>query len=110
MATANYVLTPAWSLLVAAGDEFLLTLPDDPQAVIEVATLDAVPEAPKTPATELAAVVGHRLGTYGWSNGIERVPRWRDLLTRTQIGPGVVYGRTVRDSLVVALSAWTPAS
>ena len=107
MATANHVLTPAWSLLVAAGDEFLLTLPDASQATIEVATLDAVPQAPATPETALAGVIGHRLQVR-MPVGISREPREREGLNRALIGPGPVYGRTVRDSLVVALSAWTP--
>ena len=107
MATANYVLTPAWSLLVAAGDEFLLTLPDQPLAIIEVATLDAVPQAPATPETALAGLMGHRLRTR-MPSGLNREPNERESLNRALIGPGPVYGRTVRDSLVVALSAWTP--
>lgn len=82
MATANPVLTPAWSLLVTAGREFLLSIPDEP--VIELAIRDA---------ETVPTVSGH-------------VFKPGFVLTRTLSGPGYLYGRTQRDSVALALSAW----
>ena len=96
MATSNPVLSPAWSLLVDAGDEFLLTFPADTLDEIEIATLDAAPIAPATPETALAGVRGHRLSA-----------AQQESINRALIGPGPVYGRALRDSVFVTLNAWT---
>lgn len=90
MATTNPTLTSAWSKLVDAGDEFLLTLPFSTRTSIEVAIKD----------TDAAPTVqGHVLrGEEGAS------------MTRSLIGPGYVYARTQAGTVPVILSAWTPSS
>ncbi len=82
MATTNPVLTPAWSLVATIGREFLLSVPAGPAVEIAVRDAETVP-----------TVSGHLLHP-------------GDTLTRTQTGPGYVYGRTQRDSVAVMLSAW----
>lgn len=86
MATTNPELTTAWSSLVTAGDDFLLTLPDT-GAVVEIAVSDTA-VAPTVAGHVLVAIQGEGL-------------------TRTLLGPGYVYGRTRSDSVAVALTAWT---
>jgi len=89
MATTNPVLSPSWSQLVAAGDNFFFTLPDVFGLTVEIAVSDTA-VAP--------TVVGHLLQA-DKSEG----------LTRELVGPGYLYGRTVRDSVAAILTAWTPA-
>lgn len=88
MATTNPSLTTAWAKIVTAGDDFLLTLPFATANSVEVATKD----------TDVApAVQGHVLrGRKG------------DTLTRSQLGPGYVYARSVGGAATVVLNAWTP--
>ena len=90
MATTNIELTKEWTLVVASGDEFILSPLD--AAIIEVATSD----------TEIEPTVarGHVIS-----------PGEREAINRAVIGPGVVYARVYdRDSRVpsaVAVSAWS---
>jgi hypothetical protein len=87
MATTNVTLTEDWQEIVAAGDEFFLSIPyiyDAPQ--VDVATAAAEP-----------AVDGHRLDS---DRGQE--------MNRTLIGPGKVWARSRNDEVTVVLTAWTP--
>ena len=89
MATANPTITTSWSLIVTAGNEFLLscrTLPPIEIAVSDTAT------AP--------TVAGHVLD-----------PAENNGATRALLGPGFVYARLVggqTDSITAVLTAWTP--
>jgi hypothetical protein len=91
MSTANIAITDAWTPVVAAGQDFLLTAPADALYQVEVAIAAS--------ADDLASRHGHAL--FGAR---------RDAINRTLIGPGIVYARTVggvtSSSLVV--TAWTP--
>ncbi len=87
MATTNPELLPAWSLLVTAGDDFLLTLPDT-GGIVELAVSDTEDEP---------TVSGHVL-----------IALQGEGLNRTLVGPGYVYGRA-RTTTTVTLTAWTPA-
>lgn len=87
--TANPALTAAWSVIVAAGDNFLLSLPFTARYDIEVATTDAAGTAP--------TVGGHRLAG-------DR----QDGLTRDLLGPGTVWARTRSGATTVVLNTWTP--
>lgn len=90
MSTTNVVFDKSWKKIVNAGDEFLLTLPFATANSVEVATKD----------TDVApAVQGHVLrGRKG------------DTLTRSQLGPGYVYARSVGGAATVVLNAWTPTT
>jgi len=93
MSTTNVVITGAWSQIVAAGQDFLLTAPMALHQ-IEVA-IAAAPE-------DLATVRGHIL--FGDQ---------RESINRTLIGPGIVYARTAGglaspSGATVVLTAWTP--
>lgn len=87
MATTNHTLTADWSLIVPAGDEFLLscrTLPPVEIAISDTAT------AP--------TVAGHVLD-----------PAENEGITRSLVGPGYVYARLHgAGSASIALTAWTP--
>lgn len=87
--TANVALTSRWAVVVAAGDEFMLTIPHPTRFDIEIATTDSDSTAP--------AVVGHVL------NGDQP-----EGITRALLGPGTVWARTRGGGLVVAINAWTP--
>jgi hypothetical protein len=87
MATTNPELTSAWSSLVTAGDDFLLTLPDT-GGIVEIAISDT---------EESPSVAGHVL-----------IALQGEGLNRTLVGPGYVYGRA-RETVTVTLTAWTPA-
>jgi hypothetical protein len=89
MATPNPTITTAWAKLVTLGDELLLTLPFTTRTSIEVAVRDA---------DTVPTVQGHVL----------RGDR-AESLTRALIGPGYVFARSQDGSVVVNLSAWTPA-
>lgn len=100
MATTNPTLSgAAWQLIVAAGDEFLLTLPQPSQTVhvaiggADGSDTDTDPEAPA------AGLLGHPLAS------------GRDGMNRALLGPGPVFARCVDSAAVVtlALSAWTPS-
>lgn len=91
MSTSNPTLGPQWTLLVTAGDEFLLTLLSREQP-IECAVSDTM----ATPA----GIDGHILSS-GGDGG----------MNRSLIGPGYVYARPVQPrggTAIVALTAWTP--
>ncbi len=89
MATTNPTLTTSYTKIVAAGDEFLLTLLHTSKLDVEVAIKDT-DEAP--------SVRGHVLrGERGES------------MNRSLIGPGYVFARAVGGTVPVVLSAWTPS-
>lgn len=95
MATTNPVLTNTWTLIVTAGDDFMLELPTsgqlfggDIEAQIAISNTESVP-----------TVTGHTI-TARESEGINR----------NLIGPGYVYARVIGISEYPAvLTAWTPA-
>ena len=89
MATAIKTLTAAWSLIVAAGEEFLATIPRDAQHHVEVATSDDS-DLP-------AAAIGHLLRF--------DLP---ESMNRALIGPGAVYARTPSGTGRLVVNAWTP--
>ena len=97
MATTNPTITGAWTLIVAAGDEFLLTLPVASQTVyVAVGSEDDSDSDPQSPPT---ALLGHPLAS------------GRDGMNRALLGPGPVFAKCVDPtaSVPVALTAWTPA-
>lgn len=87
-------------MIVAAGDEFLLTLPIASQSVhVAIGAADdsdSDPE-PEAPPTDL---LGHAL-----------VPG-ADGMNRAILGPGPVFAKCIdpEASVLVALTAWTPAA
>ena len=89
LATTNPTITGAWSQIVAAGDEFLLTLPLAGQSIHVAIGGEGEPSA---------ALLGHALAP------------GRDSINRALIGPGPVYARLVDPaaSVAVALTVWTP--
>ena len=89
MATAIKTLTDDWSLIVAAGDEFLVTIPRDAQHHVEIATSDDT-DPP-------AAANGHLLRI--------DIP---ESMNRALIGPGAVYARTPSGTGRLVVNAWTP--
>ena len=98
--TTNPTLSgAAWQLIVAADDEFLLTLPLASQTVFvaiggaDDSDSDSDPEPPPT------ALLGHPLAP------------GRDGMNRALIGPGPVFAKCVDPaaSVILALTAWTPA-
>ena len=96
MATTNPTITGAWTLIVAAGDEFFLSFPLSSQ-IIHVAT--GATDSEGEPEPPAAGLTGHTLAP------------GRDGMNRALIGPGPVYARCVDPtaSVPVALTAWTPA-
>lgn len=88
-ATENLLLNVTYAPIVAAGDEFLLTLPRS-QGTVEVVTM-----AGATPPA--ASLVGHVLG-----------PANREGMSRTLLGPGTVYARAPGAAVLVTLTHWTP--
>ena len=93
MSTTNVVITSAWSQIVAAGQDFILTAPLAMHQ-IEVA-IAATPEA-------LATISGHVL--FGAK---------RESINRTLIGPGIVFARidpglASPAAATVVLTAWVP--
>lgn len=99
MATTNPTVTGSWSLIVQEGDEFLLTLPLASQSVhvaigaADDSDSDSDPEAPPTD------LLGHALAP------------GRDGMNRALLGPGPVFAKCIdpEASVLVALTAWTPA-
>ena len=91
MATTNPIITTAWSLIVTAGDDFLLELPPtskEIQAQIAIRDTETVP-----------TVTGHTI-----------TARESEGMNRNLIGPGYVYARVIGISEYPAvLTAWTPA-
>lgn len=100
MATTNPTITGAWTLIVAAGDEFLLTQPVASQTLyvavgaVDDSDSDSDPEAPPTD------LLGHPLAP------------GRDGMNRALLGPGPVFAKCVDPaaSVPVALTAWTPGT
>ena len=88
--TENLTLTADYQLIVAAGDDFLLTLPRN-QGSIEV-----VPMPGASPPN--ASLVGHVLG-----------PDQREGMNRAVSGPGALYARAPGGTVLVTLTHWTPA-
>lgn len=146
MATTNPVLSPSWSVLVMAGDEFLLTLlPDFVVHRVDVAILDTTGMdgvvADMTALNDIAEpgdgdryLVAALAQIYVWDadGGEEETGEWvametldesitvvghalvsdrtgKDSLNRGLIGPGYVCARSRKDSLLVALTSWTPS-
>ena len=99
MATTNPTITGSWSLIVQEGDEFLLTLPLASQSVhvaiggADDSDSDSDPEPPD------ATLLGHAM-----------VPG-ADGMNRALLGPGPVFAKCIdpEASVLVALTAWTPA-
>lgn len=99
MATTNPIVTGAWTLIVNEGDEFLLTLPVASQTIYvaiggaDDSDSDSDAEAPA------AGVIGHPLAP------------GQDGINRALLGPGPVFAKCVDPaaSVLVALTAWTPA-
>ena len=99
MATTNPIVTGAWTLIVNEGDEFLLTLPVASQTIhvaiggADGSDSDSDAEAPA------AGVIGHHLAP------------GQDGINRALLGPGPVFAKCVDPaaSVLVALTAWTPA-
>ena len=97
MATTNPTVTGAWTLIVAAGDEFLLTQPVASQTLyVAVGSEDDSDSDPQAPDP---GIIGHPLAP------------GRDGINRALIGPGPVYARLADPlgTVKVALTAWTPA-
>lgn len=100
LATSNPTVTGAWTLIVAAGDEFLLTLPVASQTLyVAIGAADASDSDsdPEAPTTDL---LGHAL-----------VPG-ADGMNRALLGPGPVFAKCIdpEASVLVALTAWTPGT
>ena len=94
MSTTNpTIFTSTWTLVVAAGDDFLLSLPFSSPITVEVATLATEPVDPDTPDTELAGITGHLLTGSA-----------QESINRTLIGPGYVYARSPQGALNVVLT------
>lgn len=88
MATTNPTISPDWTKIVTAGDEFTLTISTPNYHFIEVAVSD----------TDVAPTVdGHQLQSPSES------------FNRTLSGPGYVYAKSCSGvSTKVILTAWTP--
>jgi len=89
MATTNPIITSDWSLIVTAGDEFILSCRQ--AGPIEIAIRDAV--------TAPVGIAGHVIDPYS-NEGVDRAT----------VGPGYVYARRADsgDAVAVVLTAWTP--
>lgn len=96
--TTNPTLSgAAWQLIVADGDEFLLTLPVASQTIyVAIGGADDSDSDPQAPDP---GIIGHPLAP------------GRDGINRALIGPGPVYARLADPlgTVKVALTAWTPA-
>ena len=99
MATTNPTVTGAWTLLVAEGDEFLLTLPVASQTVYVAIGGADDSDSDSEAETPAAGTIGHPLRP------------GEDGMNRALIGPGPVFAKCIDPaaSVVVALTAWTPA-
>lgn len=98
--TTNPTLSgAAWQLIVADGDEFLLTLPVASQTVyVAIGTADDS-DSDSDPQAPAPGIIGHPLAS------------GRDGMNRALLGPGPVFAKCVDPtaSVPVALTAWTPA-
>ena len=100
MATANPTLSgAAWQLIVADGDEFLLTLPDASQTVFVAIGAADDSDSDSDPQAPDPGIIGHPLAP------------GRDGMNRALLGPGPVFAKCIdpEASVLVALTAWTPA-
>jgi len=87
MSTVNVSFDKAWTKIVDAGDEFLLTVPVIFRQTVEVAVGEPG-----------AGVAGHEIDS-----------QLTQAINRALIGPGDVYARrTVTAPVVGVLTAWTP--
>ena len=89
MPTTNILITPEATKIVAAGDEFLLTL--DTRPLVRLATVAQGGAAP--------TVRGHRLN-----------PAMGESLNRALLGPGDVWAWSddLESSTAATLTTWTP--
>lgn len=77
MSTADLVLSPQWSLIVAEGDEFLLTLDPAQAAQIRVAILNTTGlDGVVADLTALAAVENPANGARYLVGAVDRVYAW----------------------------------
>ncbi|HPB76570.1 MAG TPA: hypothetical protein PLY96_15145 [Chromatiaceae bacterium] len=99
MATTNPTITGGWNLIVPAGDEFLLTLPQAAQTVFVATGSDDDSDTDTDPQPPAAGILGHALAA------------GQDGMSRALLGPGPVFARCVDSSasVVLALNVWTPA-
>lgn len=88
-AHVNIILNEDWEPLVTVGDDFTLTLPRRGGPV------EVVPMATATPPAD--NLIGHVLS-----------PTGREAFNRSLSGPGYIYGRSLQEEAVIALSTWTP--
>ena len=100
MATANPALTGDWTLIVNAGDEFLLTLPQACQIVYVAIGSNDDSDSDSEAQAPSSNLLGHALAA------------GRDGMNRALIGPGPVFARCVDPlaSVTLALTAWTPST
>lgn len=89
MATTNPSLTSSWSLIVAAGSDFLMTLPFFNPTALEIATTASDSISP--------TVSGHTVSG-------DR----QDHITRSLVGPGSVWARSKGSTVTVVLNTWVP--
>lgn len=97
--TTNPTLTGGWTLIVPAGDEFLLTLPAPCQTVFVAIGTDDGSDTDTDPEPPAAGLLGHALAA-----GV-------DGMNRSLLGPGPVFARCVDSSatVILALTTWTPS-
>ena len=102
MATTNPTLSgPDWQLIVATGDEFLLSLPQASQTVYLAIgnSDDSDSDSDSDPEPPPVGLLGHSLAP------------GRDGMNRSLLGPGPVFAKCIDPSasVLLALTAWTPA-
>lgn len=99
MATTNPIVTGAWTLIVNEGDEFLLTLPVASQTIYVAIGGADDSDSDSDAESPAAGVIGHPLAP------------GQDGMNRALLGPGPVFAKCVDHaaSVLVALTAWTPA-
>lgn len=85
----NTALTSAWTLLVASGDEFTLTLPG--ATPVRVCAQDAA-------VAPASLEDGHTL-----------MADSREAWNRALSGPGYIYARAINGAARVELTTWTPS-
>ena len=99
MATTNPIVTGAWTLIVNEGDEFLLTLPVASQTIYVAIGGADDSDSDSDAESPAAGLIGHPLAP------------GQDGINRALLGPGPVFAKCVDPaaSVLVALTAWTPA-
>ena len=85
----NTALTSAWTLLVASGDEFTLTMPG--ATPVRVCAQDAA-------VAPASLEDGHTL-----------MADSREAWNRALAGPGYIYARAINGAARVELTTWTPS-